>query len=419
MRDIENFMSLDLSTSMTGCIFKIPDIPRSQNENSYVPITFSIGPWHYSNPKLRAYDKLKTRYLRDLISKDRNPLATWKQLELSKAELFSVKVNGKKVQECYSSHVDQGYDGCDLLLDGCFIIELLLKFQDQNRRDPDDPVFSYMLHFLYHDLILLENQIPWFVLEDIFVRTCGNNGKPLIWHVSALLKRIFPSAFVPTGGNPPSQQPKHILDLLRLWLVFPIEEAKGQNTVVQVDDIETNGGWKPIPPATVLRKAGVKIKRKLEAKSILQVTFQNGYLEIPCLEFRQGTEDIFRNLVCLEQCLTNCPHGITSYVTLMGCLINTAMDFNLLREAGIFDNWMNPEDVTNFFNKAIYPGAYVKDYYYLELSEQVNEYCKRSWPRLRAIYRNEFTTPWAIISQVVAGFLFILALLQTLFTIMK
>ncbi|XP_021599759.1 UPF0481 protein At3g47200 [Manihot esculenta] len=415
-KDIENFMSLDLSASTTGCIFKVPDIPRSQNQNAYVPIAFSIGPWHYSNPNLRANDKLKTLYLRDLISKDRNPKATL--MELSNSEMYILELS-RKVQECYSSPVDQEYDGCDLLVDGCFIIEFLRKFQDKSRRDPDDPVFSYMLQFLYHDLMLLENQIPWFVLEDIFHRTCGNNEKPLIWYVSAFLKQIFPIAFVPTEGNLPSLQPKHILDLLRLWLVSPIEEEKGKNTVLQIDDIVTNGGWKPIPPASFLRKAGVKIKRKLMADSILQVTFRNGYLEIPPLEFRQGTEDVFQNLICLEQCLTKCPHGITSYVTLLGCLINTPMDFNLLCEAGIFDNWMNPEDVINFFNKAIYRGAYVKDYYYLELSEQVIEYCNRKWPRLRAIYRNEFTTPWAIISQVVAGFLFIFTLLQTLFTIMR
>ncbi|KAJ9130089.1 hypothetical protein P3X46_035012 [Hevea brasiliensis] len=415
-KDIENLVSLGLSMSITTtgsvCIFEIPDIPRVQNQKAYVPIAFSIGPRHHDSPKLSANDKLKTLYTRDLISKDRNTKATL--TELSKTNLYSSTEFGQKVQECYPQHFHlEFYIRPYLFFDGCFIIEFLHKFQDQNPRDPDDPVFSYMLQFLYHDLILLQNQIPWFVLEDIFDRTGGINDKPLLWHVSALLKRIFPIAFVPAKGNLPSQQPKHILDLLRIWLVSPIEEERRQNTVVRRDDVLANGGWKPIPPATFLRKAGVKLRRKSKADSILQVTFRNGYLEIPPLEFRQGTEAIFRNLICLEQCLSNCPHGITSYVALMGCLINSTMDFDLLCEAGIFDNWKNPEDVSNFFNKAIYPGAYVKDYYYLELSKQVNEYCHRRCPRFLANFRNEFTPPWAIISVIVAGFLFIFTLLQT------
>ncbi|KAF2286192.1 hypothetical protein GH714_011545 [Hevea brasiliensis] len=383
-KDIENLVSLGLSMSITTtgsvCIFEIPDIPRVQNQKAYVPIAFSIGPRHHDSPKLSANDKLKTLYTRDLISKDRNTKATL--TELSKTNLYSSTEFGQKVQECYPQHFHlEFYIRPYLFFDGCFIIEFLHKFQDQNPRDPDDPVFSYMLQFLYHDLILLQNQIPWFVLEDIFDRTGGINDKPLLWHVSALLKRIFPIAFVPAKGNLPSQQPKHILDLLRIWLVSPIEEERRQNTVVRRDDVLANGGWKPIPPATFLRKAGVKLRRKSKADSILQ-------------------------------CLSNCPMELLLMWHLWDAS-STVPWTSIYCEAGIFDNWKNPEDVYNFFNKAIYPGAYVKDYYYLELSKQVNEYCHRRCPRFLAIFRNEFTPPWAIISVIVAGFLFIFTLLQT------
>ncbi|KAF2286194.1 hypothetical protein GH714_011565 [Hevea brasiliensis] len=325
-KDIENLVSLGLSMSITTtgsvCIFEIPDIPRGQNQKAYVPIAFSIGPRHHDSPKLSANDKLKTLYTRDLISKDRNTKATL--TELSKTNLYSSTEFGQKVQECYPQHFHlEFYIRPYLFFDGCFIIEFLHKFQDQNRRDPDDPVFSYMLQFPYHDLILLQTKYP-------------------------------------AKGNLPSQQPKHILDLLRIWLVSPIEEERRQNTVVRRDDVLANGGWKPIPPATFLRKAGVKLRRN---------------------------------------------QRLTAFCS--------TMDFDLLCEAGIFDNWKNPEDVSNFFNKAIYPGAYVKDYYYLELSKQVNEYCHRRCPRFLAIFRNEFTPPWAIISVIVAGFLFIFTLLQT------
>lgn len=53
-----------------------------------------------------------------------------------------------------------------LVVDGCFLLELFRKDAYIAPRDKDDPIFNTLWTFenLYHDLILLENQIPWFVL---------------------------------------------------------------------------------------------------------------------------------------------------------------------------------------------------------------------------------------------------------------
>ena len=68
-----------------------------------------------------------------------------------------------------------------LSLDGCFIIEIFYKDDNEMLRDDDDPIFnmSCMLQYLYHDLILLENQIPWFVLEKLFNLTKEPGSKTL------------------------------------------------------------------------------------------------------------------------------------------------------------------------------------------------------------------------------------------------
>ena len=50
-------------------------------------------------------------------------------------------------------------------------------------RENDDPIFteSCMLPFLWHDLILPENQVPWMVLENLFKLTKDSNrDMPLI-----------------------------------------------------------------------------------------------------------------------------------------------------------------------------------------------------------------------------------------------
>lgn len=49
-----------------------------------------------------------------------------------------------------------------VVLDGCFIIELIMKFSKSNKRDKDDPIFKmgWMIMTLQHGLMLLENQLP-------------------------------------------------------------------------------------------------------------------------------------------------------------------------------------------------------------------------------------------------------------------
>ncbi|GLT57295.1 hypothetical protein SLA2020_302780 [Shorea laevis] len=60
-----------------------------------------------------------------------------------------------------------------LPLDGCFIIELFRKNVEKvSTRENKFVLFlGGMIQDIYHDLLLPENQIPWFVLELLFDRT--------------------------------------------------------------------------------------------------------------------------------------------------------------------------------------------------------------------------------------------------------
>ncbi|KAF2305961.1 hypothetical protein GH714_009164 [Hevea brasiliensis] len=288
-----------------------------------------------------------------------------------------------------------------------FVPELFRKDDDEMLREDDDPIFnmSCMLQFLHHDLILLENQIPWLVLEKLFNMTKEPGSKSLTQLALKFFHNIF--SFTPPPIVQPFHEQKHILDLLRNWLVLSSGKAEDGKL-----------GWQPIPSATNLVDAGIKF-RMGEAKSILDIKFTDGVLEIPSLLIQETTEVIIRNLISYEQCCPKCSTRITSYAILLDNLINTAKDMDILTDNGIIDNWLNPEDATQFFNK-LYHDAYVKKYYYLDLCEKVNEYCHRRWPRWRAMFmRNYFGTPWAIASQIVAATFLILTVLQTLFTIIK
>lgn len=177
-------------------------------------------------------------------------------------------------------------------------------------------------------------------------------------------------------------------------------------------------GWQHMPCATSLVEAGIKFRR-VESKSILDIKFKDGVLEIPPLPIEEATETVFRNLISFEQCYPDCEARFTSYAVLIDNLINTAKDVDILCENKIIDNWLNPQDAVPFFNK-LYHNTFCPKYYYQSLSREVNRYCQRRWPSWRAaLVRNYFHTPWAIFSAMAAVILLILSLLQTVYSMKK
>ncbi|GMN20656.1 hypothetical protein TIFTF001_050060 [Ficus carica] len=149
------------------CIFKVPNILKRHNPKAYAPNAFSIGPYHYGEEHLQAAQKVKLKYLLDLISGSEDPETMLMTLIGAVSEVH------QKARDCYADPID--HISADefvkiLVLDGCFLIELFRKNANRNLRKDDDPIFtvSCMPELLGHDLILLENQIPWLVLELLF-----------------------------------------------------------------------------------------------------------------------------------------------------------------------------------------------------------------------------------------------------------
>ncbi|KAF2305959.1 hypothetical protein P3X46_032651 [Hevea brasiliensis] len=405
---LENVVSDDLYMSPNCCIFETPKILSRHNTKAYVPNAFAIGPLHHGQENLKRTEKIKFKYLRGLISRAQNPE---KRMREFIGEIMKIE---DKVRLCYAGQVTYKREEFVkmLVVDGCFLIELFRKDGGMVHRDQDDPIFnmSCLLQFLYHDLILLENQIPWLVLDCLFDMTSDDNDtKPLVQLAIEFFANMFSSTPSPVDPNQLAES-KHILDLLRNWLVAPIIQCK--------DSLESSE-WQTFPSATEIAESGIKFKKLEGATSILDIRFTNGVLEIPNLLIQETTETIFRNLISYEQCSPECSPIITCYAIVLDNLINTTKDVQILCKKETIDSWLNPEDATQFFSK-LYLDAYVKKFYYLGLCKEVHKYRQRRWPRWRTAYmHNYFGTAWAIASQIVAAIILILTFLQTLFSIIK
>jgi hypothetical protein len=445
------------------CIFKTPVILYRHNKKAYIPDAFSIGPLHHGCPNLKATEKIKAKYLQVLISRSPSPNTMLRTL------IKSIMEVEKEARECYAEAIDYSPEELVriLVIDGCFLIELFSRNANMEFTEEDDPIFtkSCMRQFLCHDLILLENQVPWMVLEILFFNLTKDSDRvilPLILFAKEFFRSIYFSNRVPPlnqilniedikhfvdlfrkisilQSTDPQQDGciniqciKHFVDLFRklstksrtlfkklssstslittcstarFW-ISSIKRKKGQRR-----------GWELLPSATRLMESGIKFKRGT-SKSILDVKFNDGVLEIPPFEIHEITETVFRNLISYEQCHPNSDDRITSYAILLDSLINTEKDIDILCENNIIENWLNPEDAAQLFNK-LYHDTLV-NYHYIELCRRVNSYCRRRWPRWRGVLvRNYFNTPWAILSTLAAIILLILTLIQTVYAMKK
>ncbi|EXC31343.1 hypothetical protein L484_017623 [Morus notabilis] len=436
-KNIEGKLSGELSMSPLCSIFKIPTILLRHNQNAYAPNAFSFGPFHHNKENLKPTERIKARYLRDLISRlidsdpnNPNPNMDPVQTRTLMIKTLTEAINKKRkeARQYYAGPIGMEEDKFVevLVLDGCFIVELLRKKAYEGLRDREngqerDPIFSMscLLQYLWHDLLLLENQIPWMVLDILYGLTTTpiDDEKPLVQLVIEFFGNIFSTSPPPIEPLLSSPHPgKHILDLLRNSLVLNssiIHQNKTNSDTISCE-------LEPMRSATSLEESGIKFKM-CASKSILDIKFheKQGVLEIPTLFIQETTETVFRNLISLEQCCPNYDPIITSYAVLLDNLINSKDDMEILCKSKAIYNWLNIDDATRFFNK-LYIDTFVKETFYIELTHQVNEYCRYPWHKYRRVLmRDYFKHPWAFISVIAATTALILTFLQTLFPIIK
>ncbi|OAY70494.1 putative UPF0481 protein [Ananas comosus] len=141
--------------------FRVPALIRERNKELYEPRMVAIGPYGCRDePSLRETEWLKQRYLQSFRSRSGDSRINYYKAKIRELEpkarrcyFEPVKLNAKKFVEM-------------LLLDGCFILEFLIKWYQGNK----DDLFAadWSLPLIRDDLLLLENQIPLFVLDELF-----------------------------------------------------------------------------------------------------------------------------------------------------------------------------------------------------------------------------------------------------------
>lgn len=413
-----------------SCIYRVPSKLRKVKEDAYNPRVISIGPFHRKNPDLvDAMREHKWRYMVSLLQQTTVPKESRECFEKCADAIYNLD---DEVRQCYAETIK--YDKNELakimLLDGCFILELFIRYHEANAKKGDgdeaknekgdgpDPILksTWMIAALQHDLALLENQIPFSILVRLYSIV---KPRATTEHSVAKLALMF---FKPMSQKPipdvlGTDDFKHLLDLLHKFYFLkaepPVASEPSEVSILvdndeqsrcclslssklfkRSDESQTSSGHSPQPDdaavndkwgfnyrATELLESGVQFHMITSEndRNLLNMKFSesDGVLSIPTLIINESTSSIFRNLIAYEQYSLSSTNGVTSYAFLMESLVRSSADSRLLREKRIIQhNLIRDQEYLNQF-KTILHGIVAKDdFYFADLRDQVNKYCE-------------------------------------------
>jgi hypothetical protein len=406
-----------LSPLSTECvIYKVPERLRRVKKSAYTPKVVSIGPLHHGGDQaLRAMEEHKLRYLGDFIRR------TGKSLEFF---LDFVSKKEAKLRGCYAETMQFSIDEFVkiILVDAAFVVEVLLKSSNHKLQDENDRIFQkpWLIQDVWTDMLLLENQLPFFILEDLFEKYSGEvlSKNPTL---GRLTEYFFKFRMESPGIEDRWEEIcsgdfkiKHFADLLRHVQLKPVKE-RSESDQIKLKKIT-------MPSVTELHEAGVRFQVS-RSKNLFDIKFdkKKGILKIPSFILSVETELTIRNSLAFEQCHYSENH-INDYVIILNRLVEACNDIDLLVKYEIVENRLSNSREGSVLVNKLAEGAILEqnNFYFAGLSEELNAYYNTSWHKWKAnLKQRYFRTPWAGISLLAAVFLLILTIIQTVCSVIS
>ena len=155
----EKLVSTYRTKSSPFTICRVPPNIRKCDHAAYNPQIISIGPFHRGRKNLQAMEEHKWRYLQEVL--------TYKPQNNMEKFLKEMKAREMQARNCYSGNIKMSSKNFVemMVLDGCFVIFFILQKIGFVKKD--DLIFGneWMQNLIEVDMLLLENQLPFFVLE--------------------------------------------------------------------------------------------------------------------------------------------------------------------------------------------------------------------------------------------------------------
>ncbi|KAL9831871.1 hypothetical protein AtNW77_Chr3g0205111 [Arabidopsis thaliana] len=285
------------------CIYRVPLSFQKSDKNSYFPHTVSLGPYHHGDEHLRPMDYHKWRAVNMVMKRTKQGIEMY---------IDAMKELEERARACYEGPIGLSSNKFTqmLVLDGCFVLDLFRGAYEGFSKlgyDRNDPVFAMRgsMHSIRRDMLMLENQLPLFVLNRLLELQLGTQyqtglvAQLAVRFFNPLMPTYMPSTKIENSQennnkffHPIADKDKeelHCLDVFRRSVLQPSLKPEPR--------LSRRWSWKPVVAdkrqqkllhcVTELREAGIKFKRR-KSDRLWDIQFKNGCLEIPKLLIHDG-----------------------------------------------------------------------------------------------------------------------------------
>jgi hypothetical protein len=322
-----------------------------------------------------------------------------------------------------------------LLLDACYVLVHFGGAGAGGRRGSGSGSDMMEAVGVVRDVIYLaENQIPFFVVDEIYKLTTPDGGgvsaaEAIAGYVRELLRGQQYSVAKPAVAGPPG--PGNLLHLLHMHLTPTAVLVSSSRTTTgnRVAGKQRRfGRWRS---ATEYYCAGVGFRSRplvgKGARSILDVKLdgRGGTLEIPRLKIDAETSRLLRNLMALEQSNPAVAGShVTAYCVFLSQLAGTARDVELLSRRGIIAHGLGSHDEVAAcladLCKGVAFGGDDPGGNYLRATWQGLEESFRSRPRRWAAWLmlRYFRNPWLAVGLAAAAVGLVCTVVQAVYAVL-
>ncbi|XP_044476533.1 putative UPF0481 protein At3g02645 [Mangifera indica] len=395
-------------------IYRVPEKIRCTKENAYTPQLVSIGPLHNrQHTHLVDMEETKKRYMKSFLGR----ISTEKRDKI----LAFIMKNEQEIRNCYveTSKLDSKEFVMMIMYDAIFIIELFLRSKSGRDRASDSLLaITAIRRTLCIDLELLENQLPYFVLEEMY-KLANLVGRQIPCSFMELSRSFFGYFSKQSLAIPRGFTVKHFCTWRRNTLL------EGYRSSV----LESKGWITDLPSAVKLKESGVRFK-SVEGECLLNIKFEpvkglipcfkKYELQIPRLEIFHSTERQLRNIVALEQCSFPLDTPVCNYIKIMDYLIDTEKDVDLLVGKGVISNHLGDNaSVAKMFNR-LTENIHLSISSSFKCCEDLKAHYNNPWNKRKATLKSVyFSNPWRGAGTLAAIALLLFTAIQTICSTMQ
>ncbi|KAI3805419.1 hypothetical protein L1987_27782 [Smallanthus sonchifolius] len=141
------------------CVFNVPKSISQFNPEAYVPQAIALGPYHHFETHLYQMERYKVAVVKAFL--DPNQVNAFEQLVIDKLKRVE-----PMIRACYHKYLDLNGDVLAWIfaIDGLFLLDLFKHYGEMEQFIPKK-LMKY--ETLYRDMMVLENQIPLVILNEI------------------------------------------------------------------------------------------------------------------------------------------------------------------------------------------------------------------------------------------------------------